>query len=268
MLRKALLVSIGLVAACSGGGGGGTQAAPEVAAPETPWAPEWAALADAKIRPGVRMTPIECTTAFLFVDPVRHLYYLSTADHCTFGPGEAIDGTGSRIGIEGVGEVGTVVLDNRSEDSGGTRSDFALILLDAGMNLIAHPRVYGLDGPAVVASGPMDFSTCGSVTTGETFAWHGYAMYVDTAGEPARARQGTVNYCLDRSLYGSGPSYKGDSGSAALVKDTGEALGVLVSLSSAGGIEITPMDEIFKLLSAKGFGDLELATIDGKSVRP
>ena len=256
-----------LLSACGGGGGGGGDVAAKAVDETAPWRPEWASPADAKIRPGVRLTPIGCTSAFLFVDPVSHRYYLSTADHCTLAADGGYQGIGTRVGIEDFGEVGTVVLDSESETH-PEHADFALIELDPGMNLAANPQVFGLDGPAVVAIGPTGYRGCNEVQSGEAFAWHGYLSYLDNVGEPSRARQGTVNYCLSRSLFGTAPAYKGDSGAATLLIETGEAMGLLVAFSSGGGIQFTPMDRVFEALAQAGFGAVALATIDGNYVHP
>lgn len=229
------------------------------------WRPTWGDVATAKVRPGGPISDggvegvyadASCTSAFLFVDPVAQIYYMSTAAHCVEGKSSGDrNGVGSRVVVPSAGEVGTVVFDG---DNVTAAIDFLLIQLDPDVNLVANPQVVELEGPT-------GFIDCGQVKIGDAFAWHGYGTGFEEAGQMQK-RGGTIDDCKNDTFYGFAPAVIGDSGSAVLHTATGAALGVLVATSGSAA-EGPMLPFIFRELAKAGFGNVALATIDGGYVK-
>lgn len=257
-LRSALLACCALISAC------GESAPVGLTDPRSgDWRPVWGDLPDAPIRPDVLLGPSGCTSGFLFVDPERETYYLSTAGHCT----AAYGGLGSRISVEGFGEVGTVVFESNPDTvneqglAAQPRLDFSLIELDPGLNLRANPQNFGLEAaPEIV--GPTGILYCADLSAGEAFIWHGYGTGYETTAQ-TRRREGSFRTCTQdqSSFMGPAPASGGDSGSAVLHRDTGAAIGLLTGYNGEGVGE--SFGYIFDGLAAGGYGAVALATVDG-----
>jgi hypothetical protein len=194
----------------------------------------WGDASSAFIRPGA---PIGwCTYNFLFVDPAGEnetgtpTYYIGTAAHC-------VDDVDDRMPLAGHGEIGEVAFtsynDTFVEDYNVRRGvDFALIRLDPGMNLNAHPQMMNTEGPT-------GYTTAEDVALGDELEHHGYGMVFGEV-EPLRDRPGWIvsygqDFCSESVVWW------GDSGSPVLHKDTGKALGIV---SRAGWVECTPVSQL------------------------
>lgn len=237
------------------------------------WQPMWAPVESAGLRPGSRIRQsfslpntvvpdtIPCTLGFLFVDPLKHLYYVGTAAHCT-GTGPADEhAIGSRVMLSGVGEIGSVVFDSDAgqEQAIEARVDFSLIQLDQGINLIAHPQVIG-------SQAPMDFIGCEDTAAGDLFSLHGHGVPFG-AVEPAQTRTGVLVACDGKDYVGYAAIGMGDSGGPVIHVATGAALGV-VSRIATGAIPPATLTGptlpyIRDELAKAGFTNLALATADG-----
>jgi hypothetical protein len=232
---------------------------------EEPWIPAWADLDEATIRPGSAARG--CTFDWLFVDPLAHKYYVGIAAHCTDG-NDTEDGTGTRIRSAGQAESdawGTVVFDSDNKTLQGDfkvedRVDFALVLLDDGVNLKAHPQSVGF-------AAPTGFVACDEVKVGDQIAWHGYGMGFGMT--PAtRPRTGVVGTCDGKDYGAYTAAIWGDSGSAVIHLPTNKALGIVSRL----GIATSPPTELTgatipyiltELAKHPDFTNIHLATIDG-----
>jgi hypothetical protein len=215
--------------------------------PQEPF-PVWAAVAQARLRPGVYMDG-GCTYNFLFTSPERN-YFIGTAGHCT-------DEVGQRVSFAGK-EIGTVVFDSDVSVGADTGVDFTLILLDEGQNLVANPTMMGSAGPSGVAQ-------AADVGLGDRLEHHGYGMvWGDVA--LTRHREAVLlsygdNYCAEGAIWW------GDSGSPVLHQETQAAIGII---SRAGWIECTPfagaqnvgptLQYILRATAAGGW-PVELATV-------
>ena len=232
----------------------------------------------AKLRPGSRIKPSDCTVGFLYVDPVKEVYYLGTAAHCTdSADGTTLDGTGTRVVLEDpdtggdFGEIGTVVYDSDGpipiapgldDPSGGV--DFSLIQLDPGINLIANPQEISLQGPT-------GYLSCADLVAGDSVAFYGHGTVFSATGL-LMSRVGTVLRCnpFENHAEVGIPVYGGDSGGPLLHQGSGKAIGhCSASLAAVPAYMIAPtMDFVFSSLAAAGFGNVALATIDGGFVKP
>ncbi len=240
----------------------------------TSWKPAWGDLTTAKLRPGSKILPSECTVGFLYVDPVQQLYYLGTAAHCTDSADSTTqDGVGTRVVLDdpstgqNLGEIGTVVFDSDGPlpltpgvtfNGGGV--DFSLILLDPGVNLIANPQEISLQGPT-------GYLNCADLVAGDLIGFYGHAVIY--AAVALESRYGAVVRCTasDSKADIGMPIYGGDSGGPFLHLDSGKAIGH--ASSGVGFYAAVPtMDYVFRELAAAGFGNVSLATVDGGFIKP
>lgn len=273
MRSMCTVICAGLLAACAPGGSA-DHPAKSIAASN--WQPAWAAPDAALLRPGSRIEQafsvpnqivpdlIPCTVSFLLVDPLTQSYYAGTAGHCTVNGETAADGIGTRVVLSGVGEIGTVVFDSdspalQSQFNVEPRVDFSLILLDAGINQIAHPQVYGLEAPR-------GFIDCAQTAPGDRFAIYGNGVPFG-AVEPLKAREGVLISCDGRDYAGYAAVSQGDSGSPVVHLAAGMALGIVSRLATASGTPATltgaTLPYIHSELAKTGLGDVALATADG-----
>lgn len=265
----AALTVIVLLAGCIAGSEGDSSNEDENvgldATPE-PEAVEWGSMDSAFIRPGA---PIGwCTYNFLFVDPAGEdgngtpTYYIGTAAHC-------VDDVDQRIPLAGQGEIGEVAWTSNNEttiedDGVDSAVDFALVRLDDGLNLDAHPRMMNTDGPT-------GYATASDVEMGDELEHHGYGMGFGEL-EPTRDRPGWLvsfdkDYCSESAIWW------GDSGSPVIHSDTQLALGIV---SRAGWTSCTPTSQlrgatlpyIFEELAKTDFDNVRLALEDGTYSEP
>lgn len=267
-MRSFLLALLGLAALVTGceNSTGLTELKSAQDTPLGGWRPAWSEVADAKLRPGSLIQPSGCTAGFLFVDPVSQAYYLSTAAHCTDSlDGTTQDGTGTRIELADVGAIGTVVFDSDgpTPNSGLIRNnpavDFSLILLDPGINLLAHPQMISFQGPT-------GFSDCSDVRAGDLIGIYGHGQIFEPIGA-LHGREGPFERCIDRQYQAAVPVFFGDSGSPVLHVTTGKALG-FASAGDPSGVVGPTWPYIFSELAAAGFGSVALATMDGGYAAP
>ncbi len=209
-----------------------------------------------------------CTVGFLFVDPVKQIYYFGTAGHCTDSAnGSTYDGTGTRVGTQELGEIGTVVFDSDGPvpisdtvqvSEGGV--DFTLVQLDPGINLQANPEVLTFQGPT-------GYLACADLQAGSMAGLYGQGMVFREADQ--QSRSGAVARCNaeDNSAEVVIRIVFGDSGGPVLQLANGKAIG---HASSGDGVTMNAitMDYVFRDLAAAGFGNVALATIDGGFVKP
>lgn len=247
---------------------------PDPIAATVAWKPVWGDVATAKLRPGSRITPSNCTAGFLYVDPVQQIYYLGTAAHCSSSADDTTqDGVGTRVGLEDpvtgedLGEIGTVVFDSDGPISNagtvviaGGGVDFTLIQLDPGINLVANPQAFSLQGPT-------GYLSCAELVAGDPVGLYGNGTpYYALGLEP---RIGAVVRCnaLATTAEIAMPIYNGDSGSAVLHLNSGKAIGH-ASAGLYATLDAPTMDYVFNELAAAGFGNVALATIDGGYAAP
>jgi len=222
---------------------------------------EWGEVDSAFIRAGA---PIGwCTYNFLFVDPDGETgngtptYYIGTAAHCV---GDVDD----RMPLAGHGEIGEVAFstynDTFIEEYGVRRgADFALVRLDDGMNMNAHPLMMN-------TAGPTGYATADTVALGDELEHHGYGMVFGDI-EPARDRPGFLvsfedDFCSQSAVWW------GDSGSPVLHADSGMALGLVSRLAYAecdtpshhAGATI---EHVLKEMAKTPFDNVRLALADG-----
>lgn len=240
------------------------------------WKPIWADAANAELRPGkiISDTASNCTAGFLFVDPISRSYYLGTAAHCA-GDELHEDGTGLRISLqESIGtfvtiiesrrEIGTVVFDSDSPDlqqkfGVDPDVDFALILLDPDINLIANPQVVSIEAPN-------GFVDCADIAAGDRMSYYGNGL-VYGGTEPTRKREGAVVTC-ERGIFVTAlPAISGDSGGPTVYNAGGKALGIVSALDLTnflpGTIIGCTLPYCLREAAKAGFGNVALATIDG-----
>jgi len=266
-MRTPMFVVLVMVAAVTGCG----NSANGLAEPRTArdgsaggWRPTWSDVASARLRPGSHIVePSGCTANFLFVDPLLQAYYLGTAAHCT-SAGTNLDGSGVRVSVAEVGEIGVVVYDSDGDpsvngsDGSGVNADFSLILLDPGINLIANPQMLGFAGP----TGIID---CDEIQTGDLVALYGYGNIYAAFG--LYARQGAYLRCVAQIYEVALPAFFGDSGGPVLHAAGGRAFGL--ASGAAGTVTVGPtFPLIFDALTKAGFGSVAMATIDGGYVSP
>ncbi len=227
--------------------------------PVTDWTPAWGEPGAAPLRPGseARIGDVGCTFDWLFVDPANGTYFVGIAAHCT-------DRVGQNVSLVGEGVVGSVVYDSDDAEGADERVDFSLVRLAEGMNLLAHPRMLGNEGPT-------GFVGCGDggAGAGDQIRLHGHGLVVGET--PAtQDRDGVLTFC-DSGEYGAATAaIFGDSGGPVL-HESGRALGIV------SGIAVTvPPSEligptlpfIFQELGKAGFGGVALATVDGAFAGP
>lgn len=207
---------------------------------------KFAALADATIRPGVRITmshdvqgaevPDWCTSNFVFLDK-NGSAYLGMAGHC-----QRI--VGAQVMVEGAEHLATVVynsfatMDDVDEQDGHVRltNDFAVVAL--------HEEDYGRINPSVLHwGGPTAMANSSLLQVG-----HGLRTYGNTPLRPGPtdldAREGTLvatETWWGAASWDGSPGISGDSGSAVLTSD-GLALGVLTHFTAASENPINPND--------------------------
>lgn len=272
VLHKSLACLVLALAGCDSS----MQASEGSKASATDWKPQWGAPDSALLRPGsmIETGSSGCTAGFLFVDPVKQLYYMGTAAHCASG-GASDDGTGQRVAVEtAIGtvvtipesrqEIGTVVFDSDSPDlqqnfgvDGGV--DFALVLLDPGLNEKSHPQVISMNAPT-------GFIDCADTASGDRFSFHGHGMVFGGA-DATRTRPGVLVVCDGNNYAGYTAAIFGDSGGPAVHDANGLALGFI----SGAGLDTTPPTEligptlpyVLRELSKAGFGNVALATVEG-----
>jgi hypothetical protein len=234
-------------------------------------------VASAQLRPGSLIAPSDCTAGFLFVDPVRRVYYLGTAAHCTYSAdGTRADATGTRVSLKNAdtgatwGEIGTVVYDSdvtygivTGQENTFAGIDFSLIELDAGIHLVANPQVIEQAGPTGVAR-------CADAAAGDPVGFYGHGTVSASTG--VRARSGYVQRCIaagepNATVEVALPVSGGDSGGPGVHQGSGKAIGHAVA-GLAAEANFIPMDLLFSVLAESGYPNLRLATVDGGYAGP
>jgi hypothetical protein len=223
--------------------------------------PGWPEIAEAQIRPGVRVTSSLgiCTSNFVFASPDNRTLYLGLASHCV---GEsAINDT---VDIAGIDDAGVIVYCSwmftegeadcpASEDNTILDvNDFALIRIKDEHRDKVHPALLHWGGPLSVAPPPATFT-------------HALA-YGNTPTSPSQQfspMEGVVTPFVSGSMgsyiYFLRPGILGDSGSAVISAD-GHALGVLVGIASAppGSNLVTNLQPALEYMHAQTGLEVEL----------
>jgi len=192
--------------------------------------------------PGAQMTsPVGCTMNFAFTDQLGR-FYLGTAGHCV--------GVGQRVGLAGLGQVGTAVF----SVANGAGYDFGLVRLDAGR--VPDPSMCHWGGPTGVAS---------PAQSSGVVRQFGYGL-VWGQNQFTRARSGYTDplFTMDPNDFAFvGFAAAGDSGSPVRM-DSGEALGLV---THGGGVLFfvptgsgTRIDQAIRLAEAGTGLDLTLMT--------
>lgn len=211
-------------------------------APPPAW--EFALVANATIRPGVRIDggqgvpiadpPNWCTSNFVFLDK-NGSAYLGMAAHCERR-------LGAEVIVEGAQHPGTVVynsfatMDEVSEPDGHIRfaNDFAVVALHEDDYARLNPTVLHWGGPTAVANSSLLEVGAGLRTYGNTPLRPGPS--------DLDAREGSLIVTepwWGAASWDGSPGVAGDSGSAVLTSD-GEAVGVVTRFNIASESPINP----------------------------
>lgn len=203
----------------------------------------WADAKDAAIRPGVQVVSDvgQCTSNFVFEDPLSTRAYLGLAAHCVEGLqiGATLDiAHGAAQGILAYSSWLTMDAVEETDSDAREYNDFALILLPRDVRNLVSPSMRHFGGPTALAESR-------TVAMGDkvlTYGNSGLRAEVD----PASWHEGYVLETTPWSttVYTATPGVPGDSGSGVLTAD-GRALGILVTLTvapTAGSNGVTHLD--------------------------
>lgn len=207
---------------------------------------EFATLADATIRPGVRITmtsdvpvadlPNWCTSNFVFLDK-NGSAYLGTAGHCERT-------VGAEVMVDGAEHPATVVynsfttMDEVGEEDRHVRltNDFAVVALHEEDYVRLNPSVLHWGGPTAMANSSL-------LQVGD-----GLRTYGNTPLRPGPsdldAREGSLvatEPWWGAASWDGSPGLSGDSGSTVVASD-GQAVGVLTHFTLASENPINPDD--------------------------
>jgi hypothetical protein len=223
---------------------------------ETGWPP----VAEAVIRPGVRVHDEICTSSFLFRTPDNGTLYLSTSAHCV-DEEEVRDpvAVGERVAVAGGQAWGILAYNSYAEmrahnESRTLLNDFALIRIPDWFRPVTHPAVLDFGGPTGLP---------GEVARGDEVRFFG-----NTSNNPARdlrARAGVVESAGEWEIefYAAPvPGIPGDSGSPVLTAG-GEAAGVVSVFTIApetGALGATDLPRALDYLHSHTNLTVELAT--------
>jgi hypothetical protein len=214
----------------------------------------WADLGAATIRPGVQVIAdgSQCTSNFLFTSPDNATVYVGFAAHCVTrnDPNSADDGCdpsseplpiGTRIEVEGAQHDATLAYTSwgSMQENGGNSADecryndFALAALDPRDAERANPAMLFFGGPTALAD-PADVGTLDKVLTyGDSGLRAGLAALSPHEGYVVFS-PGSGGWTTE--IYTAPQGIPGDSGSGVILGGSdGRALGVLVTISYAGG---------------------------------
>lgn len=235
--------------------------APSVQSADDGEAPEWPALAEADIRPGVRVLTdgSQCTSNFLFRDLDDGGLLLGLAAHC-------VDHEGQESVIQSVtgDEAATGVVEYSSFEHTDSH-DFALIRIPTDAEARVHPAVLHFGGPTGIVDS-------GALQGGERILFYGNSG-VRMGVEQTNWHEGILTTTGEYKSAGHAvtPGIPGDSGSG-VVDAQGRAVGVLVTLGlilDAGGPTpltwtgtngITNLDAALEFAEANAGLRLELQT--------
>lgn len=259
----------------NGSVGGGGNLTPNATGPPR----EWAALGVATIRPGVQIIAAgsQCTSNFLFTSPDNATVYLGFAAHCVTknDPNNADDGCdpaseplalGTKIEVEGADHAailaytswGTMQAKGGASDDECLYNDFAFAALDPRDAEKANPAMLFFGGPTAVAD-PAAVATLDKVLTyGDSGLRQGISALSPHEGyvvfTPSNGDWTSEVYTLPQGI-------PGDSGSGVLLAGDGSALGVLVTISYAGGSNgVTTLANAMAYAGESGGVPLRLAT--------
>lgn len=240
---------------------------------------EWAALGAATIRPGVQVivSGSQCTSNFLFTSPDNATVYVGFAAHCVTrnDPNNADDGCdpsseplaiGTKVEVEGADHPAILAYTSwgAMQANGGAGSetclynDFAVAELDPRDAAKANPAMLFFGGPTAMAD-PADVATLDKVVTyGDSGLRAGLSSLSPHEGyvvfSPGPEGWTTEIYTLPQGI-------PGDSGSGVLLGGDGAALGVLVTISYAGGSNgVTTLANALLYAEENGGLPLRLAT--------
>lgn len=258
----------------------------ESSAPQ--YAPGWPALENATIRPAGgavkgpllgAVDPVEatCTSNFLFRSPDNRTLYLGTAAHCVAPSGDVVSvginedpcifreslPLGSPVFIEGASQPGTLAyaswltMSETGEDDEDTcrGNDFALIEIAEEDRYRVHPAILHYGGPTRLAN-----ST--EVQIDDRVLSYGRSVFHGDVQE-LEQREGYVTD-KDRGEWRvvarmAAPAVPGDSGSP-VIDSSGEALGVLVTLTGSASNGVATLDRTLAYASEHAGLDVELVT--------
>jgi hypothetical protein len=240
---------------------------------------EWADLDSATIRPGVQVVAdgSQCTSNFLFTSPDNATVYLGFAAHCVTknDPNSADDGCdpsseplalGTKVEVEGADHAATLAYTSwgAMQAKGGASddecryNDFAFAALDPRDAEKANPAMLFFGGPTALAD-PGSVGTLDKVLTyGDSGLRAGLAALSPHEGYVVFS-PGNGGWTTE--IYTAPQGIPGDSGSGVILGgDDGAALGVLVTISYAGGSNgVTTLANAMDYAAASGV-PLRLAT--------
>lgn len=214
--------------------------APPSANTTAPEWPAWPPIADAKIRPGMRIVKVDvvgvgdapvggCTGAFVFQSPDNRSLYLSTAAHCIDPAkvGDKVDiDSGLAWGVVAYNSFAAMASAGETSPDAKVLNDFALIRIDDKFRPLVHPAVRNFGGPTGMAS-------LASIKPGQIELLSG-ASGLGEALDPSTRHEGCVEEITApwavRDLWML-PTVAGDSGSPVLTAG-GLALGVHIRLTA------------------------------------
>ncbi|HUR25319.1 MAG TPA: serine protease [Candidatus Thermoplasmatota archaeon] len=213
----------------------------------------WADIGAASIRPGVQVFAdgSQCTSNFIFTSPDNATAYLGFAAHCVTknDPNNADDGCdpsseplaiGTPVEVEGADHPATLAytswgsMQSRggADDQECLYNDFAFAALEPRDAAKANPAMLFFGGPTALAD-PGDVGTLDKVLTyGDSGLRAGIAALSPHEGYVIFT---PGNGGWTSEVYTAPQGIPGDSGSGVLLGGDGSALGVLVTISYAGG---------------------------------
>jgi hypothetical protein len=240
---------------------------------------EWADLGAATIRPGVQVLADggQCTTNFIFTSPDNATVYVGFAAHCVTknDPNSAADGCdpaseplaiGSKLDVEGADHPallaytswGTMQAKGGASNDECLYNDFAFAALDPRDAEKANPAMLFFGGPTALAD-PGDVGTLDKVLTyGDSGLRAGIAALSPHEGYVVFS-PGPDGWTTE--VYTAPQGIPGDSGSGVLLGADGTALGILVTISYAGGSNgVTTLSNAMAYAGDEGGVPLRLAT--------
>lgn len=239
--------------------------------------PGWPDLAEAIIRPGVKIVPGvfsgDCTANFVFSTPDNRTLYLGTASHCVtdLALGDPVSvAAGAVTGTLAYCSWGTVDQSDRCPSKvatdDGWANDFALVELPDDARTLVHPALLHWGGPTGILESPPPANKH-VLTFGNTSLRD--ADQTGPGSAAADAREGFTASPItplpaspEWTTYVrlAPPGIQGDSGSPVLLAE-GKALGILNAIRLYEGANtVTLLDPVLAYLHNSTELQIELKT--------
>lgn len=204
--------------------------------------PGWPSLADAQIRPGVRIdrrdiaagqTAADCTSNFIFAGPGNESLYIGLAAHCVDDVDlgaevDIADGKGKGVLAYSSWKAMDAVKDNETSRNG---NDFAVVLISNESRSLVHPALLHYGGPVALGN-------TSDLVVGDRVLSYGNTP-LRGGVEPTSWHEGVVHSVTRQSFraYFAPLGIPGDSGSGVITK-SGEAVGVRVAIDPFSGTNV------------------------------